>query len=119
MATPLDGGGGGGGGVAVLSNSVNNVASSSALNGGFKCSDVDSSPILIFLFFHKAMRNELDALHRLAMAFATGNRSDIQPLSDRYHFLSAIYRHHCNAEDEVLIFGSVFVLVYVLEFDCC
>ncbi|XP_061344985.1 zinc finger protein BRUTUS-like [Gastrolobium bilobum] len=96
MAIPLDRGG-----VAVLSNSVNKVDSSSALNGGLKCSKLES-PILIFLFFHKAIRNELDALHRLAMAFATGNRSDIQPLSERYHFLSSIYRHHSIAEDEVI-----------------
>ncbi|XP_073226109.1 zinc finger protein BRUTUS-like isoform X2 [Cicer arietinum] len=98
MATPLDGGGG----VAVLSNPLNKVDSSSALNGGLKCSKLDS-PILIFLFFHKAIRSELDALHRLAIAFATdNNRSDIQPLFERYHFLSSIYRHHSNAEDEVI-----------------
>nr|KYP61562.1 putative RING finger protein C2F3.16 [Cajanus cajan] len=96
MTTPLDGGG-----VAVLSNSVNKVDSSSALNGCLKCSKPES-PILIFLFFHKAIRNELDTLHRLAVAFATGNRSDIKPLSERYHFLSSMYRHHCNAEDEVI-----------------
>ncbi|KAJ1437911.1 Zinc finger, RING-type [Sesbania bispinosa] len=97
MATPLDGGGG----VALLSNSMSKVDSSSALNGGLKCSKLES-PILIFLFFHKAIRNELDAMHRLAMAFATGNRSDIQPLFERYHFLRAIYRHHSIAEDEVI-----------------
>ncbi|WJX54320.1 hypothetical protein P8452_40218 [Trifolium repens] len=99
MATPLDCVGGGG--VAILSNSTNKVDSSSSLNASLKCSKLDS-PILIFLFFHKAIRNELDTLHRLAMAFATGNRSDIQPLFDRYHFLSSIYRHHSNAEDEVI-----------------
>ncbi|KAK4280791.1 hypothetical protein QN277_012367 [Acacia crassicarpa] len=104
MATPLAGLQhlDGGGGVAVLSNSVNKAdASSSTSNGGLKCSELES-PILIFLFFHKAIRNELDALHRLAMAFATGNRSDFQPLFDRYHFLRSIYRHHSNAEDEVI-----------------
>lgn len=100
MATPLDGGG-----VAVLSNSVNKVDSASPLKDDLKCSKPES-PILIFLFFHKAIRNELEALHRLALAFATGNRSDIQPLSERYHFLSSMYRHHSNAEDEVLIFCS-------------
>lgn len=104
MATPLDGGG-----VAVLTNSANKVDSSSALNGGLKCSKLDS-PILIFLFFHKAIRNELDVLHRLAMAFATGNRSDIQPLFERYRFLSSIYRHHSNAEDEVQILVLLFIL---------
>ncbi|KAI4350930.1 hypothetical protein L6164_005333 [Bauhinia variegata] len=108
MATPLTGLQhlDGGGGVAVLSNSVNKVdsssPSSSTSNGGLKCSKLDSSPILIFWFFHKAIRNELDGLHRLAMAFATGNRSDIQPLLERYHFLRSIYRHHSNAEDEVI-----------------
>ncbi|XP_028786939.1 zinc finger protein BRUTUS isoform X2 [Neltuma alba] len=95
----------GGGGVAVLSNSANKVDSSSpstaASNGVLVYSELES-PILIFLFFHKAIRNELDALHRLAMAFATGNCSDIQPLFERYHFVRSIYRHHSNAEDEVI-----------------
>lgn len=101
MATPLAEGGGG---VAVLS--VNNKpdSSSSSSSNGLNCWQVES-PIRIFLFFHKAIRNELDALHRLAMAFATGkaNRSDTQPLLQRYHFLRSIYRHHSNAEDEVWI----------------
>ncbi|KAJ7975142.1 zinc finger protein-related [Quillaja saponaria] len=108
MATPLTGlkHMDGGGGLAVLSNSLNNVETSSSSscvisNGSLKCSQLES-PILIFLFFHKAIRNELDVLHRLAMAFATGNCSDIQPLLDRYHFLRSIYKHHSNAEDEVI-----------------
>ncbi|KAJ1405725.1 Zinc finger, RING-type [Sesbania bispinosa] len=103
MATPLTGLQhlDGGGGVAVLSNRVSNVDSSSngSGGGGFNSSLLES-PILIFSFFHKAIRNELDALNRLAMAFATGNRSDIRPLSERYHFLRSMYRHHSNAEDE-------------------
>lgn len=120
MATPLTGLQhlDGGGGVAVLSNSVNKVdsssPSSSASNGGLNCSKLES-PIFIFLFFHKAIRNELDALHRLAMAFATGNRSDIQPLFERYHFLRSIYRHHSNAEDEVQFSGSLFTLYIYVE----
>lgn len=100
MATP--------GGVAVLPNSVNKVdspssSSSSATPKGAACvkSPETRSPILIFLFFHKAIRNELDALHRFAMAFATGKRSDIRPLLDRYHFLRSVYKNHSNAEDEV------------------
>jgi zinc finger-like protein len=92
MATP--------GGVAVLPNSVNNVDSSSSSPTSTKAC-VRRSPILIFLFFHKAIRNELDALHRSAMAFATGKRSDIRPLLERYHFLRSVYKHHSNAEDEV------------------
>ncbi|KAJ8630700.1 hypothetical protein MRB53_024023 [Persea americana] len=62
------------------------------------------SPILIFLFFHKAIRLELGRIHRAAMAFAIdrGGRGDIRPLLERYHFLRSIYQHHCNAEDEVI-----------------
>ncbi|XP_048329443.1 zinc finger protein BRUTUS [Ziziphus jujuba] len=110
MATPLTGlQHRDGGGVAVLSNSVNNVDSSSSssssssptTSGCLRSSEADS-PILIFLLFHKAIRKELDALHRLAMAFATGKRTDIRPLLERYHFLRSIYKHHSNAEDEVI-----------------
>ena len=102
MATP--------GGVAVLPNSVNNVDSLSSSPTSTKAC-VRRSPILIFLFFHKAIRNELDALHRSAMAFATGKRSDIRPLLERYHFLRSVYKHHSNAEDEVHFLLFVF---YVL-----
>lgn len=65
------------------------------------------SPILIFLFFHKAIKSELDCLHRAAMAFATNSEGggDISSLLERYHFFRAIYKHHCNAEDEVSRFG--------------
>ncbi|XP_051144695.1 zinc finger protein BRUTUS-like [Andrographis paniculata] len=62
-----------------------------------------SSPIRIFVLFHKAIRNELDGLNRSAMALAT-NRSggDIKPFIDKCLFVRSIYRHHCNAEDEVI-----------------
>lgn len=84
--------------MAVLSSgAVNPVDSSSASK---KCLEV-KSPILIFLYFHKAIRLELDQLHQSAMAFATGQLTDIHPLFDRYHFLRSIYKHHSNAEDEV------------------
>lgn len=71
--------------------------------GGLSEESEEKSPILIFLLFHKAVRNELDALHRLALAFATGNTVDIQSLFQRYGFLRSIYRHHSVAEDEVLL----------------
>ncbi|XP_031121997.1 zinc finger protein BRUTUS-like [Ipomoea triloba] len=61
-----------------------------------------SSPIRIFLFFHKAIRAELDGLHLAAMDLATNQNSDIKPLQERCHFLRSIYKHHCNAEDEVI-----------------
>lgn len=121
MATPLTGLNGGGGGVAVLTNPVNKVDSSANGGGGFGRS-LSESPILIFSFFHKAIRNELDALHRLAMAFATGNCSDIQPLFQRYHFLTSMYRHHSNAEDEVQVSESLLFLLnfifLLFIFDC-
>ncbi|XP_057950533.1 zinc finger protein BRUTUS isoform X2 [Malania oleifera] len=101
MGTPLTRDGGGG--LAILSNVVNPVESSS-LSLSKRCSKSceHKSPILIFLLFHKAIRSELDALHRSALAFATGQRTDIQPLVQRYHFLRSIYQHHSNAEDEVI-----------------
>ncbi|XVF12294.1 hypothetical protein REPUB_Repub08aG0103500 [Reevesia pubescens] len=82
------------------------VVSTSTVNpasfGGFSEDSEEKSPILIFLLFHKAVRNELDALHRLALAFATGNTVDIQSLFQRYGFLRSIYKHHSVAEDEVI-----------------
>lgn len=64
-----------------------------------------ASPIQMFLFFHKAIRAELEALHRAAVAVTTetgGAGGDIGPLLDRLRFFRAIYQHHCNAEDEVI-----------------
>lgn len=68
------------------------------------------SPILIFLFFHKAVCSELEALHRLALEFATGHHVDLRLLRERYRFLRSIYKHHCNAEDEVI--GKAATLLY-------
>ncbi|KAK9039786.1 hypothetical protein V6N11_014975 [Hibiscus sabdariffa] len=70
--------------------------------GGLSEVSEEKSPILIFLLFHKAVRNELDALHRLALAFATGNSVDIQSLFQRYGFFRSIYKQHSVAEDEVI-----------------
>ncbi|KAL1807733.1 hypothetical protein ACET3Z_024723 [Daucus carota] len=75
---------------------------SSAVMAG-AASQLESSPIRIFLLFHKAIRSELHALHRAALAFATNPSSDLTPLLDRYHFLRSVYKHHCNAEDEVIL----------------
>ncbi|KAL8112173.1 hypothetical protein AgCh_019755 [Apium graveolens] len=97
MATPLSGIQHGGG-VAVMAGATNQLE----LSNKRSCSKSSASPIRIFLFFHKAIRSELDALHRAAMAFASDPSSDIKPLLERYHFLRSIYKHHCNAEDEVI-----------------
>ncbi|KAH0756217.1 hypothetical protein KY290_026487 [Solanum tuberosum] len=114
MATPLTttgggiqgvgGGGGGGGGVAVMSGTttVGHVEQSGTLNSSRAVGVKGSSPIRIFLFFHKAIRKELDGLHRSAMAFATNQDTEIKPFMERCYFLRSIYKHHCNAEDEVI-----------------
>ncbi|KNA10882.1 hypothetical protein SOVF_140190 [Spinacia oleracea] len=107
MATPLTGiGHRDGGGVAILAGPVNAVdpsppTSSSSSKPSLKNS-AQKSPILIFLFFHKAIKAELEGLHRAAIDFAKNHGTDIQPLLKRYHFLRCIYKHHCNAEDEVI-----------------
>ncbi|KAH7516505.1 hypothetical protein FEM48_Zijuj10G0142300 [Ziziphus jujuba var. spinosa] len=99
MATPFPGGGGG---VAIMAGPMNPLDPSPSKTC-LKNSPV-KSPILIFFLFHKAIRSELDGLHRAAVAFATDEDSsaDIKPLLERYHFLRSIYKHHCNAEDEVI-----------------
>jgi zinc finger-like protein len=103
MATPFPGlqHRDGGGGVAVMAGPVNAIDPSPS-KACVKNNPALKPPILIFLFFHKAIRSELEGLHRAAMAFATG-AGDIKPLLERYHFLRAIYKHHCNAEDEVRV----------------
>ncbi|KAJ6672632.1 RING FINGER AND CHY ZINC FINGER DOMAIN-CONTAINING PROTEIN 1 [Salix viminalis] len=84
----------------ILSKSAKRVGS----KGGLESEEEDTkSPILIFLYFHKAIRNELDSLHRLALAFATGHQNvEIKPLFQRYRFLRLVYKYHSNAEDEVI-----------------
>ncbi|CAL1356432.1 unnamed protein product [Linum trigynum] len=99
MATPFFGVDGGAGGVAVMAGPLNPIDPSTPSKSCLKNS-VLKSPILLFLFFHKAIRLELDGLHRAAMDFATSG-GDIKPLLYKYHFLRGIYKHHCNAEDEV------------------
>ncbi|KAL3512235.1 hypothetical protein ACH5RR_024952 [Cinchona calisaya] len=97
---------GGGGGVAVLCGgaAVSNALDSRSPSGGGSVEEnpKKNSPIMFFLFFHKAIRSELDVLHRSALAFATGKLADFQPLVERYRFLRSIYKHHSNAEDEVI-----------------
>lgn len=82
-----------------------------------------SSPIRIFLLFHKAIRAELDSLHRSAMALATNRGGgDIKQLKDKCHFLRSIYKHHCNAEDEVCAFLLSSLLVLSVSrgwYICC
>ncbi|MBA0726698.1 hypothetical protein Golax_002508 [Gossypium laxum] len=104
MATPFSSlePGGGGGGIAIMAGPLNPIDPSTPSKSCLKNS-ASKSPILIFQFFHKAIKAELDALHRAAMAFATNHHdSDLTSLLERYHFLRTIYKHHCHAEDEVI-----------------
>ncbi|XWS68841.1 hypothetical protein CRYUN_Cryun04dG0127500 [Craigia yunnanensis] len=102
MATPFSSLDAGGGGVAIMTGPLNPIDSSTPSKPCLKNS-ASKSPILIFLFFHKAIKAELDGLHRAAMAFATNHHdAGLTTLLERCHFLRAIYKHHCHAEDEVI-----------------
>ncbi|MCO5596270.1 hypothetical protein L7F22_050330 [Adiantum nelumboides] len=61
-----------------------------------------SSPILVFLFFHKAIKAELEHLYRDALAVEKGEKEEFQALFRRYEFLQIVYTQHSNAEDEVI-----------------
>lgn len=110
MATA--GGGGGGGCVAVMAGSCT-VSTPSSSYGGGACSSnskdtLIESPILIFCLFHKAISSELQSLHATAFDFVSNRRHSqphsplkIMSFSHRCHFLRTLYKHHCNAEDQV------------------
>nr|CAB3473939.1 unnamed protein product [Digitaria exilis] len=59
------------------------------------------APVLIFLYFHKAIRAELEALHGAAVRLATERFGDVAALTERCRFFFNIYKHHCDAEDAV------------------
>ena len=58
-------------------------------------------PILEFLFFHKAIKAELERLYADALAVENGGEEEFLVLHDRYEFLRFVYTQHSNAEDEV------------------
>ncbi|KAJ1398314.1 Zinc finger, CHY-type [Sesbania bispinosa] len=95
--------GGSGGGVAIMPGTVTSTDPSSSST----CSNTSlllQSPILIFSLFHKAINSELQSLHQAALDFVSNHDdpSDLKSLSHRCHFLRTIYKHHCNAEDQVI-----------------
>lgn len=59
------------------------------------------SPIVQFVFFHKAIGAELERLRQDALAVEKGSEREVDALRDRYLFLRAVYKHHSSAEDEV------------------
>ncbi|VAH78911.1 unnamed protein product [Triticum turgidum subsp. durum] len=60
------------------------------------------APMLIFLYFHKAIRAELEGLHGAAVRLATERAGDVGALAERCRFFVNIYKHHCDAEDAYL-----------------
>jgi zinc finger protein-like protein len=78
------------------------------------------SPVLIFLYFHKAIRAELEGLHAAAVRLATERAGDVAALAERCRFFFSIYKHHCDAEDAVrLLAVSHRALFCFLSISCC
>ncbi|CAB4299314.1 unnamed protein product [Prunus armeniaca] len=69
----------------------------------YSSSSKANSPLSVILFIHKAICNELDVLHQLAMGYAMGQHA---AFSERFRFLQSIYESYLNAKDEV-IFAAV------------
>ncbi|GLJ05331.1 hypothetical protein SUGI_0016230 [Cryptomeria japonica] len=68
------------------------------------CNTTDeNSPIMVFVYFHRAICNELNGLVEEALALQNGSlwKEQIQKLRKGYRFLRFICKHHSNAEDEV------------------
>ncbi|KAF4367970.1 hypothetical protein F8388_002581 [Cannabis sativa] len=62
----------------------------------------DDSPILFFLIFHKAIRNGLNEIHKLATAGTRSNVEIIQALLGPTHFLGSIFMQYLKAKDKVI-----------------
>jgi len=71
-----------------------------AIGMGMSCVPL-ASPIIEFVFFHKANREEMHRLHQDALVVENGTETNIQAFVDRYVFLRTVYKHYCSAEDEV------------------
>ena len=77
-------------------------SSSSAAAESTSAGRAAEAPVLIFVYFHKAIRGELEKLHAAAVRLATERRvGDVAALETRCRFLFSVYRHHCDAEDAV------------------
>ncbi|KAL5747354.1 hypothetical protein ACOSP7_024352 [Xanthoceras sorbifolium] len=63
------------------------------------------APILLLVYFHKALRAELDELRLTAVnALERGSYDHelILELRRRFEFLKLVYKYHCATEDEVI-----------------
>jgi hypothetical protein len=70
------------------------------------------APVLIFVYFHKAIRAELERMHAAAVRLATERSGDVAALDARCRFLFSLYRHHCDAEDAVRTVAPRCMYVY-------
>ncbi|EFJ08658.1 hypothetical protein SELMODRAFT_447967 [Selaginella moellendorffii] len=59
-------------------------------------------PMFVIVYFHKAIRLELERIHETAMSMDRSSGQDFRSLAERYNFLREIYEHHSQAEDEVI-----------------
>ncbi|PSR89630.1 Zinc finger protein BRUTUS-like [Actinidia chinensis var. chinensis] len=81
------------------------------------------APVLLLVYFHKALQAELAELRRVAEEAAergSGGRELIGDLRRRLEFLKVVYKYHCTTEDEVIFMALDFriknvVCTYTLE----
>ncbi|KAM7273757.1 hypothetical protein ACFE04_028421 [Oxalis oulophora] len=61
------------------------------------------APILLLVYFHKALRKEMSELSRIAVAATERYEKDlILKLSKRLQFLKLVYKYHSAVEDEIV-----------------
>ena len=65
---------------------------------------VTAGPISQLLFFHKAIKCELDELCSSAISVQRQGGRNAQGLLERYEFIRMVYKYHSIAEDDVRIF---------------
>ncbi|VVA91823.1 unnamed protein product [Arabis nemorensis] len=78
---------------------IASTSSSASVVNAYRLSD---SPILLFVYFHKAFRAQLAELHRLAGDVVwTGSDLAVE-LRRKFDFFKLVYKYHSAAEDEVI-----------------
>lgn len=63
-------------------------------------------PISQLLFFHKAIKCELDHLCTSAIAVQREGGRDAKSLLERYEFIRLVYKYHSIAEDDVRLYWT-------------
>lgn len=70
------------------------------------------NPILVLVYFHKALRAEFAELRRIAVEALESGRHGVELLvllRKRFEFLKLFYKYHSAAEDEV---NSIFLVIF-------